>query len=178
MDTQLAPIKIEDEDLRKTIEVLKMRFDNPDATITSLCEKVDLERRQYYRKLDQGEEIINALRELIMRSKRVELAKIATSRHRVVEKLVDKALTSNDIQELVKALEYLDDHEERLQRDLGASPGLEDEAREFLKKGPHTQRQESKFASIRVSEDEDGGARIDIMKEQDDIIDVTPEDAD
>lgn len=178
METKLAPIQIEDEDLKKTIEVLKMRFDNPEATITSLCEDVDLDRRQYYRKLDEGQDIIDALRRLILKSKRVELAKIATSRHRVVEKLVDKALTSNDIQELVKALEYLDDHEERLQRDLGASPGLEDEAREFLKKGPHTQRQESKFASIRVSEDGEGGARIDIMKEEDDIIDVTPKDMD
>lgn len=174
MDTTLAPIDLKDKDLAKTIQVLSMRFENPEATITDLCKEVDLDRRQYYRKLAAGNEIVDVLRKLIMQSKRLELARIATSRHKVLEKLVTNAIKSDDIDELVKAMRYLDEHEDTLQDDLGAKPGIEDDAHQFLRQGPKITKQESRFASIRVSKDEDGSARIDLMEEND-VIDITPE---
>ena len=164
METQ---IQIQDTDLEKTINILKMRFDNPKITITELCEEMGLSRMQYYRKLEEGQEIIELLRKLILKSKRVELAHIASSRHQVLHNLISQALGSDDIDELVKALKYLDEHEEQLQDDLGAKPGLEDEARAFLKRGPKIAKQKSKFASIRVSEESDGSMKVDVYKEHD-----------
>ena len=161
MDTQ---IQMHNTDLEKTVEILKMKFEEPKSTITELCEDVGISRQQYYRYLEEGQEIVNILRQLIFKSKRVELATIASSRHTVLNNLITQAVASNDIDELVKALKYIDDHEEKLQDDLGAKPGLEDEAREFLKKGPKIAKQESKFASIRVSPDGDG-VQIDVMRE-------------
>lgn len=175
MDTTLAPIQIQDEDLEKTIQVLNTRFENPKKSITTLCKEAGLDRRQYYRKLEEGTEIIDILRALILKSKRVELANIASSRHRILQSLISKAMKTRDIDELVKTMEYIDKLEDKLQDDLGARPGLEDAAQEFLRKGPKIVKQESRFASIRVSKDEDGGARLDLYEEHD-VIDGYSED--
>ena len=172
MDTA---IQLKNESLEKTIEVLQLQFEDPTRTITGLCLHVGIPRYQYYRYLREGTEIVEALRLLIMQSKRVELATISSSRHRILENLVDEALETKDITEMVKTLEYLDTHEKELQNDVGATPGLEDDAREFLKHGPKIQKQESKFASIRVSEDDDGEPVIDIYK-QHDVIEGISED--
>lgn len=175
METALTPVIEMDEDLQKTILVLTKRFEDPDATITDLCKEAGLDRRQYYRKLAEGKEIIDTLRSLMMQSKRIELARIATSKHKILDRVVEEALAADSVDELVKAMRYLDEHEDKLQDDLGARPGIEDDAQRFLRRGPKVIQHESRFASIRIKEDEDGVVQMDLMKENN-VIDITPED--
>jgi hypothetical protein len=97
-------IQIQNESLDKTIEVLTLQFENPHRTITGLCAEVRLPRYQFYRYLKEGTHIIQVLRKLIIQSKRVELATIASSRHRILENLVDRALDSTIVDDLIKTL--------------------------------------------------------------------------
>jgi len=158
---------MQDENLQKAIEVLQLKFEDPTKSIKELCEDTGITRKTYYAKLDEGKLIIETLRNLITKSKRIQLATIAVGKHEILDRMIKEALDSNNLDELVKVNKYLDEHAENLQDDLGAKPGLEDDAQDFLKKGPSIEKQESKFASIRIGKDEDGEPTIDIYKQHD-----------
>lgn len=169
-------IEIQDESLKKTINVLRMQFEEPSRTIVELCEEVDLNRRTYYRRLDEAHEVLDALRNFMIKSQKSQMAMIASSQEKILEEMIISVLrdkTDND--ERVKVMKYLDDRLDLLQDNLGTKPGQEEKAAAFLREGPKTKKQESRFMSVRVSEDQEGGARIDFMKEEDEVIDVTPE---
>lgn len=175
MDTALIPAIELEEDLQKTIQVLFMRFDNPKAKIVDLCEEVGISRQQYYRKMAESQEIIDTLRNLINQTKRLELARIATSRHEILDKTIDTAMSADTVDELVKAMRYLDEHEDKLLDDLGARPGIEDDAQQFLRRGPKVTKQQSRFASIQIKEDADGTVHMDLMKEHN-VLELEAED--
>jgi len=160
----------------QTVEVMRLRFEEPELTVDEACDRVGISRRVFYHWLHRGDDVIDNMRDFILGEHRKMLLAISTARLSAVELLIKDALHENtSTQDRVAAMRYLDPIREELERAHHAAPGVEEEAHAFLKLGPKLEKQQSRLASIEVRE-EDDSVVFDIYKTQD-VIDITPEDA-
>lgn len=148
-------------------------FESPSTTILDACIEVGIEPRTFYRWVHKGENTIDSLREFIGNQQREILMEVSSARQEAITRVIQDAIHENTAtRDRILALRYLDVVREDLERAHHAAPGVEEEAHEFLKKGPNTSQMKSRLASIEVREVDDG-IDIDIIKGQD-VIDVNP----
>ena len=156
-------------------KVMQVLFMVPGTSVEDACHLVGGIKPDEYRMwVRQNPEFIDEFRIKIQENQREILNQVAIARMRIIERLVDDSqdpdvspLTRLAIEKRFKELQ------DELMTDLNAIPGREDEASAFLKKGPRTMKQPSRFtasARLDIETGEDGDISVTVYK-PDNIID-------
>ena len=155
------------------LQVFMLKAEEPETTIEDACDRVGITRSQYYYWLKKDDSAIHAFRTVIQESQREQLATIVLAKAVAIQKLVNAVISDGiKTKDRVAALKYLDSQAEELQTVHHARPGIEEDARRFLKEGPHTENKASKIGSLEIRAGADGSAVIDIMGPEQEILDV------
>jgi hypothetical protein len=160
------PSAIEVRRISQVMQVLAIMFENPRLTVQEACDSVGIERSAYYRWLRKDPESLRAVKDFLADTQRDELAYLSAAMSEINTALARKALNDDtDISERLKIAKYLSVEAEKLQRTYQVTSGGEDAA-EFLRDGPQMVKQKSKFASITVSQDDDGDVEVSLYRDE------------
>lgn len=159
--------------ITQAAEVSIRRMADPELSVEEACASVGIEERTYYRWVKRGADTIVAIRGFIADQQRTMLMNLVVTQSHAIKLLIDDSVDSTtSTKDRVLAMSYLDKIREELERQLHAAPGVEEDAHEYLKKGPAIEVKKSRLASIEVRHDEDdGGVTVDVFKDAD-IIDL------
>lgn len=163
--------KLDAQSVAQAQQVLLLLFLNPKMSVAEACRQTNITVDKYRYWLAKGEDVINRTRELIENQQRVLISEIATTRIAIIHQMMKDATDElTKPLERAKLFEVLSAELEELQAIYNVRPGIEQDAQEYLKRGPKIEKQESRFASIDI-EETDSGFRIG-LNESKDIIDV------
>lgn len=161
------------------LSAMLLQFTDPTLTQQDACEIVGITPKTYRNWVQSGNEAIETMRELIGRAQREMLVEATSVQLAGLRLLKRDVLKSDvDISERIKGLRYFKEIADELQQIHHAAPGQEEEAHEFLRKGPVTKKQESTFSRLEVRASADGGLTVDMIGHEDvqdaDYRDVEP----
>jgi hypothetical protein len=179
MDKQLAQRTLKEyegltdlqaQSIAQAQQVLFLLFLDPTLKVSEACGLVGISEYKYRYWLSKGESAIDNTRSLIDSQQKELVSEIARAKIRIIQMLISDAtdITTKPI-ERAKLFEVLNEELNKLQTIYNVRPGIEETAQAFLKKGPTTEKKQSRFASIDVEETE-SGFRIG-LNEAKDIID-------
>lgn len=145
-------------------------------SVDDACEEIGITERQYRHWIRKGDDTIEALREMIIESERIQLADITAARTIAIQRIID------EIPNTARAIDLIaiDSHLRMIQRELedrhGAHGVGDEAAKDFLLNGPKLQKSPSRMygPSINVKPQPDGSVDIQLPIPPDRIIDVDP----
>jgi hypothetical protein len=158
--------------ITQAAEVSIRRMADPELSVEEACASVGIQERTYYRWVKRGEDTIVAIRGFIADQQRLMLMNLVITQSHAIKLLVDDVVDSTtSTKDRVLAMSYLDKVRDMLERQLHAAPGVEEDAHEYLKKGPAIEIKQSRLASIEIRGEDDGGVTLDILQDAE-IIDL------
>lgn len=144
------------------------------SSIKDACATVGIDERTYRRWATESSEYISAIRELLNEVEKERILELASARARIEELIILDGLNSDtEPADRLHILKWLAEELEISARSHQAQPGVEQEAQEFLRKGPTITRQRSRLAAINVTET-DEGFQVDLYQDRE-TIDLGPE---
>lgn len=160
--------------IAQTVQVMGLLMQNPEMTREDACQQAGITPRTYRDWLQSGDETIEALRGFLTMTQRETLFELSQARMKIIQLLIRDALdplTASKDRVLIE--KRLDEIAQELQRVHHATPGIEEDANQFLKEGPKIEKQRSRLASVDVERTKDG-VTVHVFEERD-VIDVTPD---
>jgi hypothetical protein len=163
----MSESSIEVKRTTQVMEVLAIMFSNPKLTVEQACDTVGINKDTYYYWLRKDPDALRAVKDFLADTQRDELAYLSAAITKIHLQLARKALSDDtETADRLKIVKYLSSEAEKLQRIYQVTSGGDDAA-EFLKDGPQLTKQKSKFASMTVTENSEGGVNVDFYRDSD-----------
>jgi hypothetical protein len=141
-------------------EVLVLLFQQPKMTQVEACSQVGIVPKTFQQWVKQNPEFVEDVRGLIMESEKLGLLDLQLAYLEGIQHIVFKLKNPGDLHKYAGVIVA------ELQKTYHAAPGIEEDAHAFLKHGPKTHAQKSRFASLDISATETG-IRVDVTRHQD-----------
>ena len=148
----------------KMVNVLILLFTNPNLKIAEACRASDVDYNSFRYWERTHPDFITSMRNLLGEYQREQLLDLELAWTVGLKKL-SSALMSDEVNTdtRMELHKYLTGIREDLLKQYHAEPGLEEAAQEFLSRGPSVSVQQSRFASMEISQTADG-LRVDLYQ--------------
>ena len=121
---------------------------NQGMTVMDACREVGMPRSSYYYIVKSNPDAFIEAQEIIRISNMEQLAAIVVSKVHILERMIQDGLAEETSpRDRVSILREMDRQMDKLMDSLQVDNQVEAEAVDFLKQGPETSKQESKFSA-------------------------------
>lgn len=149
----------------QVLEVMGLLFSNEKITVQNACDQIGIKIDNYYYWVRREPDALKAVREYLAETQKYELSVLSAAVTQINLGLVETALNDDtEAADKLRIAKYLSAEAEKLQRIYQVVGGSE-EAAEFLKSGPELSKKESRFASMAVTQEDDGAVKVDFYRE-------------
>jgi hypothetical protein len=153
-------------------EVLALLFSNPTLTQIEACSQVGITPDTFQRWVKSDPEFVDSVRILIMETEKLGMLDLQLAYLEGVSRISSRLKSPVDMsdKDYLELHKYAGEMVNELQRTYHTAPGIEEDAHAFLRRGPKTKSQQSRFASLDIEATETG-IRVGFNRE-DDVIEA------
>ena len=156
--------------ISSVLQVIALRQEG--MKLENALKEAKLTKRQFYYWISKSDETVNTFYDLIQESEKRQLITVLSERETILDKLIEKTQgPAAQVPEIVSALRYMDDLQNKLENKQGVANNAEINAKDYLS-GPAIKIQPSRMTATVIFNANDGSVEsMTVKSEKQEIID-------